>query len=181
MMEVVDLPEIRSFERDEFHSYHTAFMGNPNPNRRIFTSMELVEVIQEKWNFMLEEKFEKMEANEQMVEEFLVDDAEMVVVSYGTSARIAKAAIKEMRKDGYKIGLIRPITLWPFPYASLEKLDENVCKKLFCLELSVPVQVIQDVQIGSKGRFPIYKHGRTAGQVYNIEEVTAKFKEAYEK
>ena len=180
MMEVVELPEMREFERNEFIPHPLQTMGATDPNLRLATSMIIQEVMQEKWNFFLAEKWAKMEAAEGMVEEFMVDDAEVVVVSYGTSARIAKAAIKDLRSKGYKVGLIRPITIWPFPYDSLRKLDSNVCKKLFCLELSVPVQVVQDVQIGAEGRFPIECYGRTAGQIYTQEEVTAKLLALFE-
>ena len=176
MMEVVELPEVREFEREEFPIYSSSKFGQTNPKIRLSTSMIISEPEQEKWNFMIAEKWAEMEKKECMVEEFMTEDAELVVVAYGTSARIAKAAVEGLRKEGYKVGLIRPITIWPFPYDSIKKLDSDVCKKIFCLELSVPVQVIQDVEIAAHGRFEISSYGRTAGQVYTTDEVAEKLR-----
>lgn len=176
MMEVVELPEVREFEREEFPIYSSSKFGQTNPDVRMSTSMIISEPEQEKWNMIIADKWAEMEKNECMVEEFMVEDAEMVTVAYGTSARIARAAIEILREEGYKIGLIRPITIWPFPYDSIKALDSDVCKKIFCLELSIPVQVIQDVEIGAQGRFEISSYGRTAGQVYTTEDVVEKMR-----
>lgn len=176
MMEVVELPETRSFEREEFPIYSTTRFGQVDPKRRLSTSMIISEPEQEKWNFIIAEKWAEMERKECMVEEYLTEDAELVIVAYGTSARIAKAAIDQLREEGRRVGLLRPITIWPFPYDSIRKLDSSVTKKLFCLELSVPVQLIQDVQIGAEGRFEIETYGRTAGQIYTTDDVTEKLR-----
>ena len=180
MMEVVELPELRTVEREEYPLYSTAQFLRTDLSERMASSMFISEPEQEKWNFVLADKWAKMEKEEGMVEEYLVDDAELVVVSYGTSARIAKAAIRQLRAEGRKVGMIRPITLWPFPYRSLEKLDDTICKKIFCLELSVPVQISQDVLIGGKGRFELTEYGRTAGQIYTTEEVADKIRAVME-
>lgn len=100
-----------------------------------------------------------------------MDDAEYVITAYGTSARVAKTAIKILREKGIKVGLIRPITVWPFPYDSLRKLDENKVKSILCLELSIPAQLIEDIKLGTEGRIPIETYGRSAGNIFTAEEV----------
>jgi 2-oxoglutarate ferredoxin oxidoreductase subunit alpha len=96
-------------------------------------------------------------------------------VTYGTSTRVARAAIKALREDGVKVGMIRPITIYPFPYDSIRKLDPNKVKKILCLELSIPVQVTEDVELGTQGKIPIESYGRAASLVFTPEEVVAYF------
>jgi 2-oxoglutarate ferredoxin oxidoreductase subunit alpha len=90
-----------------------------------------------------------------MVEEYMVDDAEVVIAAYGISARIAKSAVEICRKAGKKVGLIRPITVHPFPYAAFERIIYGTCKAVLDVEMSIPAQLGQDVKAAVRGRCPI--------------------------
>lgn len=170
MMEQVVLPEMKDVEREDLKFFASKFM---NPKRKVVTSMLPVESEQEQYNMKMDVMYRGWQENEVMVEEYLLEDAEYVIVAYGTSARIAKSAIAMLREKGIRVGLIRPITLYPFPYDSLKKLDSNQVKKIMCLELSIPAQIIEDVKIGIEGRIPITTYGRSAGMIFTTEEVAA--------
>lgn len=85
-----------------------------------------------------------------MVEEYQIEDAELVLTAYGISARICKSVVDILRKEGYKIGLIRPITVSPFPYASYDKINYDICKAVLDVEMSIPAQFVEDVEMGVK-------------------------------
>ncbi len=89
------------------------------------------------------------------VEEYLTDDAEVVLASYGISGRISKSAVDLLRKEGIKAGLIRPITVNPFPYGAFDRLDYSKIKGILDVEMSIPAQFIHDVLLGVKDRCPI--------------------------
>ena len=90
-----------------------------------------------------------------MVEEYQIEDAELVLTAYGISARICKSVVDMLRKEGYKIGMIRPITVSPFPYASYDKINYDICKAVLDVEMSIPAQFVEDVEMGVKGRCAI--------------------------
>ena len=85
----------------------------------------------------------------------MVDDAEVVIAAYGISARVSKSVVDILRAEGKKIGLIRPITVHPFPYESFEKLDYSKVKAILDVEMSIPAQLIYDVKMAVKDRCPI--------------------------
>ena len=82
-----------------------------------------------------------------MVEEYQIEDAELVLTAYGISARICKSVVDILRKEGYKIGMIRPITVSPFPYASYDKINYDICKAVLDVEMSIPAQFVEDVEM----------------------------------
>lgn len=170
IMEPVELPPLKDWERKEFPVYTTQFFTN-NPNRRMCATMIVNEAEQEKWNKVQAERYKRIADNEVRVEEYMVEDAEYVIVAYGTSARVAKSAIKMLREKGLKVGLVRPIVVSPFPYESLKKLDETKVKGVLSLELSIPAQLVEDVKLGIEGRIPISTYGRSAGMIFTAEEV----------
>ncbi|MCB5720905.1 3-methyl-2-oxobutanoate dehydrogenase subunit VorB [Intestinibacter bartlettii] len=168
IMEQVTLPEMKDASKKDLKFISSDFM---NPKRKLVTSCIPVNPQQEYLNKKLAEMYELWNEKEIKVEEYMIDDAEYVFVAYGTSARVAKSVIKQLREKGEKVGLIRPITLYPFSYDSLKKLDSNKVKKVICIELSIPVQVVEDVKIGIEGRIPIETYGRSAGIIFTPEEV----------
>ena len=89
------------------------------------------------------------------VEEYMVEDAEVVIAAYGVCARIGKSAVDLCRAAGKKVGLIRPITVHPFPYGAFDHINYDVCKAVLDVEMSIPAQLVQDVRMGVKGRCPI--------------------------
>ena len=118
---------------------------------------------EEEHNWKLFRKFQRMEQNEIRYETFLTDDAEMVVIAYGTSARIAKGAIKRLRQENLKVGLIRPISVWPFPLKIVEEVAGRV-NDFFVFEMSTG-QLIEDVRLALNGKGHIHFYGRPGGVI----------------
>ena len=104
-------------------------------------------------------------------EEYLVEDAEIVIVAYGTVARISKSAVNALREKGVKAGLLRPITLYPFPAKAIAKVAaEDSVKKFVAVELSMG-QMIEDVKLAVNGAKPVEFYGRTGGNVMTPEDI----------
>ena len=123
----------------------------------------------EKKNFERFEKYAEIEKNEAMWEEYMMDDAEICVVAFGIASRIAKNAVAEARKAGVKVGLIRPITLWPFPAKALRAAADKV-KSFISVELSMG-QMIEDVKLATESKRPVALCNRTGGMIPTPEEV----------
>ena len=110
-----------------------------------------------------------------MYEEYMMDDAEICIVAFGIAARVSKNAIVEARKKGLKVGMIRPITLWPFPTKALKAAAEK-CKAFISVELSMG-QMIDDVKLAIECKKPVYLCNRTGGVIVSSNEVVAKIEE----
>lgn len=106
-----------------------------------------------------------------MVEEYCTEDAEVVIAAYGISGRIAKSVAEMMRAEGKKVGLIRPITVHPFPKASFEKLDYGTCRAILDVEMSIPAQLAEDVDHAVRGRCPIETCLCSGGNIMSREAV----------
>jgi 2-oxoglutarate ferredoxin oxidoreductase subunit alpha len=119
--------------------------------------------LQEEHNWKLQRKFQLIEQNEVRYETYLCDDAEMVVVAYGMGARIARGAIKRLRSEGMKVGLVRPITLWPFPIKVLQDLSATV-NDFFVFEMSAG-QMVEDVRLALGGKGNVHFYGRPGGVI----------------
>ena len=124
----------------------------------------------QEWNERASEMYDSWE-KDVMVEEYQVEDAELVLTAYGISARICKSVVDMLRKEGYKIGLIRPITVSPFPYASYDKINYDICKAVLDVEMSIPAQFIEDVEMGVKGRCAIETCLCSGGNIMSREAV----------
>ena len=145
-------------------------------NHNIVTSLflnpdELEALVVERY-----ERYKVVEENEVMYEEYMMDDAEICIAAFGIAARIAKNAINEARKQGIKVGLIRPITLWPFPTAPFKKAAEQV-KEIISVELSMG-QMIEDVKLASECKVPVTLCSRTGGMIPSPEQVLEAIKKA---
>lgn len=114
-------------------------------------------------------RYEIVKQNEQMVEEYMMDDAELVVVAYGASSRVAKSAVKTARAQGIKVGCIRPITLWPFPTDAVKKACA-AAKKFLVVEMSLG-QMVDDVRLAVNGKCPVEFYGRTGGVIPTPAEI----------
>jgi len=125
----------------------------------------------EKHNFSRYDRYRIIEENETMYEEYMMDDAEICVAAFGIAARVSKNAINEARKQGVKVGLIRPITLWPFPKAPFAKAAEHV-KSIISVELSMG-QMIEDVKLATECRVPVTLCNRVGGMIPSPEQVLA--------
>ena len=135
----------------------------------IVNSLYLVPEELEKGNFERFERYAKIEQKEAMWEEYLTDDAESCVVAFGIASRVAKNAIAEARARGVKVGMIRPITLWPFPKAAFEKVEKHV-KTFISVELSMG-QMIEDVQLATKCRKPVLLCNRAGGMIPSADMI----------
>lgn len=122
----------------------------------------------------LEEKYKAIEENEVSCEMYKTEDAELVFVAYGTTSRIAKNVIEELRAEGIKAGLIRPKTLWPFPFKAFDEIPN--AKNLLTVEMSTG-QMIEDVRMASNGRHGIHFYGRTGGMIPTPAGIAEKAKE----
>lgn len=120
------------------------------------------------------EKYKYIEKNEVMSEEFMTEDAQYIITAYGSTARIAKNAVLSLREEGYKVGLIRPITLWPFPVDTYKKYVGKV-KAILSVEMSLG-QMIDDVKLATEGKVPVYFYGRTGGNIPYPNEIIEEFK-----
>ena len=123
----------------------------------------------ERKNFERFERYKKIEETEAMWEEYLMEDAEYCVVAFGIASRVAKNAVAAARAEGIKVGLIRPITLWPFPSAALEKAADQV-KSFISVELNRG-QMIEDVKLATKCKKPVSLCNRTGGMIPGPDEV----------
>ncbi len=128
----------------------------------------------EKTNFDRFEKYKLIEENEVMYEEYMMEDAEVCVVAFGIAARVSKNAVVEARKQGIKAGLLRPITLWPFPTKAVKQAAEH-CKGFVSVELSMG-QMIEDIKLASDCARPVELCNRAGGMIPSPEQVLASIK-----
>ncbi|MDN5330839.1 MAG: 2-oxoglutarate/2-oxoacid ferredoxin oxidoreductase subunit alpha [Tepidanaerobacteraceae bacterium] len=150
----------------------TGKMGRQKPN--VINSLYLDPVKLEEHNLKLFKKYQEIEAKEARYEILNGDDAEYFVIAYGICARIAHAAVEMAREEGIKVGLIRPITLWPYPKKAFEEVLPKA-KAFLTVELSLG-QMVEDVKLSVEGRAPVYFYGRTGGMVPTAEEIFEEIK-----
>lgn len=144
-------------------------------DHNIITSIYIDPEVLEKHNLKLQEKYRKIAENETRVEAYNCDGADVIVAAYGTVARIIKNVIKTAEKEGIKVGLIRPITLWPFPTAEFEKYAD-VPQAFLSVEMSAG-QMVEDVRLAVNGKRPVYFHGRMGGMIPTQKEILEKIRE----
>jgi 2-oxoglutarate/2-oxoacid ferredoxin oxidoreductase subunit alpha len=152
-----------------------ATVGKPSSRERnIITSLDLNSYKQEKFNHKLQAKYKEIEENEVRFEEFQTEDAEYLFVAYGSSARISQKALQLARAEGIKVGLLRPITLFPFPKTRLLELAGQV-KGMLSVEMSAG-QMVEDVMLSVCGKVPVKHYGRMGGIIPTPEEVLENLK-----
>ncbi len=171
MMERVELfeqqPRATTFDQSWVTTGKT-----PNRERNIITSLNLDPVLQEQHNHHLQEKYERMKA-EVRFERYHCDDAEYLMVAYGSSARICQKAVLLAREKGIRVGLLRPITLYPFPSEPLLELSKQV-KGILSVEMSAG-QMIEDVRLAVHDKVKVEHYGRYGGVIHSPEEVLDAF------
>ena len=144
----------------------------------IVNSLSLVPEELEQLNFARYEKYNYIKENEAMYEEYLMDDAEYAIAAFGIASRVAKNAVNEARKQGIKVGMIRPITLWPFPVAPFKKATDKV-KAIISVELSMG-QMIEDVKLATECKVPVTLCNRVGGMIVSPEQVLEAIKKVAE-
>ena len=173
MMEPVSLPEPSKVKIEKPWAV-TGTKGERKHN--IINSLYLNPEQLEKTNVERFEKYKVIEENETAYEEFMTDDAEIVVVAFGIAARVSKNAVRAAREKGIKAGLIRPITLWPFPKKPLMKAAGKA-KAFISVELSMG-QMIEDVELAIKCSRPVYLCNRSGGMIPTPEQVLSAIEKA---
>lgn len=145
----------------------TGLKGRTKPN--IINSLYLKPEQLEQHNIRLQRKYAEITANEIRFETEKTEDAELVLVAYGITSRIARSAMEKARAEGMKVGLFRPISLWPFPEAQLGQLV-TTASAFMALELSAG-QMVEDVRLAVNGAKPVHFYGRMGGMIPNPQEV----------
>lgn len=174
MMEPVDFENAKKKERVLPEKDWATTGNNGQRKRNLVNSLYLSPEVLEQHNLDLDRKYKEIEANEVQYELIDCEDAELVFVAYGTVSRIVKNAIDALRKEGIKAGLIRPKTVWPFPFEAFDQIPN--CKNLFVVEMSLG-QLVDDVKIASNGRWPVHFHGRAGGMVPAPKDIIDQAKE----
>ncbi len=146
-----------------------ALTGAEGRAQNIVRSLYLADGVLEALNNRLQAKYRQIEQNEVRCEEYQVEDAEIVIVAYGIMARIARSAIDAARASGMRVGMIRPITLWPFPMEQVSKAAEPF-RIFLTLEMSAG-QMLDDVRLAVAGKTPVLFYGRTGGAIPTVDEV----------
>ena len=141
----------------------------------ILTSLDLDPVSMENRNLHLQTKYNEIKEMEIRYETYLCDDAEYLIVAFGSAARISLKAIEMCRAEGIKVGLLRPITLWPFPSPQIARLSQQV-KGILSFEINAG-QMIEDVILATQGQTQVAHYGRMGGVVPDPDEVVAALKE----
>ena len=173
MMEPVELPETDPVMIEKSWAVTGTKMEREH---NIVNSLYLVPDKLEKTNFERYERYKYIEENEVRYEEFMMDDAEVCVVAFGIAARVSRNAVVQARKEGIKAGLIRPITVWPFPKKPIADAADKV-KAFVSVELSMG-QMIEDVKLASGCKKPVYLCNRTGGMIPSPEQVLDSIKKA---
>ncbi|MFW6129413.1 MAG: 3-methyl-2-oxobutanoate dehydrogenase subunit VorB [Candidatus Aminicenantaceae bacterium] len=174
MMEKVVLPDPIPYKPDK--SWATTGKTKDR-ERNILTSLYIKPEDMEEKNKHLQEKFKKIAKNEVRFEEYNTDDAEIIITAFGLTSRIAKKTVELGRDAGIKIGLFRPISLWPFPWDKLGEIaSKNTVQSFISVEMNAG-QMIEDVKLAVCGKKPVYFYGRMGGIVPDPDEIFKKIKE----
>lgn len=179
MMEPVDFSNIKPVPKRDNEDWATTGRAKERGKRNIVNSLYLQTEDLEEHNKHLEKKFAKIRENEVRVESFGLEDADIVLTGYGTAARIIKTAITALEEEGIKVGFIRPITIWPFPYEEYEKINPE-CKNILTVEMNQAGQMVEDVNFAIKGRdIESHFYGRSGGIIPTAEEIIEEAKKIH--
>ncbi len=180
MMEKVVLPPARPrrTEAEIAQQCPWAVMGKPATRKpNIMTTLELDSANMEVNNHRLQESYARITEEEVRYQEYFTDDCEYLMVAFGSIARICLKAIEDAHEKGLKIGLIRPITLWPFPTKRIAELSKQV-KGILTVEINAG-QMVEDVRLAVEGRVPVFHYGRMGGMIPNPDEILRAFHEDF--
>ena len=144
-------------------------LGLKGREHRFMTSLEMEAPAMEQRNKAMQQKYRQVEATEVRYEEYMTDDADIILVGYGLAARVAMGAIDLLRTEGMRVGLLRPITLWPFPDERLHQLAGG-CRRMMVVEMNEG-QMVRDVRLAVDGRCPVSFFGHSGGVLATPEEL----------
>jgi len=172
MMEPAQMPEMKPIRRANWDWATDGKMGKRE--RRVLTSIYLDPIEEEKTNLRLLSRARAVQKNEVRYKEYFLDDAEFVIVGFGTAGRVALSAVRTARQNGIKVGLLRPITVSPFPHQVIDQLAGRV-NGFLVTEMNAG-QMLEDVRLAVKGRVPVEFYGRMGGVVPFTEEILQEIK-----
>ncbi|MDX1378852.1 MAG: 3-methyl-2-oxobutanoate dehydrogenase subunit VorB [Anaerolineales bacterium] len=167
MMEPAEMPEMQEVKRANWDWATDGRMGKRE--RRILSSINLDPVEEEKLNLRLLSRWKTTQREEVRYKEYFLDDAEYVIIGFGTAGRVALSAVRQAREKGIKVGLLRPITVSPFPVEAIEQLVGRV-NGILVTEMNSG-QMLEDVRLAVKGRVPVEFYGRMGGVVPLPDEI----------
>ena len=175
MMEKVELPE----QKERINSFDQSWVitgKTPHRERNIITSLNLDPDKQYEHNLHLQEKYDNM-SEDVKFETFQCEDADFLLVAYGSSSRICQKSVDIARSRGQKLGLLRPITLFPFPKDKIARMARQV-KGILSVEMSAG-QMVEDVKLAVNGRVPVHHFGTYGGKIFSPEDVLAAIDEKF--
>ena len=183
MMEPVEFKKtVTDEELAEMDNRHKDWCVHPQEegeahHHNEINSLEIDPTVLEKHVISLDEKYKLITSKEVKVEEYNINENnEMVCVAFGTASRIVRSAVDQLNAEGMNIGLIRPITVWPYPYATIANALHDKVKKVMVFELNLG-QMVEDVKLAVNGKLPVEFFGKVGGIVFTPEEIKAKIKE----
>lgn len=165
-----------TIEPTEYDTSSWAATGAKRRERHIINSMNLDPEAHTKHETHLNEKYKMIQRDEVRYETYLIDDAEIVIAAFGITSRICKSVVNKLRSEGLKIGLFRPITLWPFPYEQVRKVAER-SRRFLVVELNTG-QMVEDIRLGVEGRAGVNFFGKVGGLLPSEREIEDKITEA---
>lgn len=165
MMEIVEFPDSEVILPEKPWATTGAKQRKPNLINSLFLKPEELEA----HNIALADKYQQITESEQISNEYFTEDADYLIVAFGPLARIAKAAVEEARSKGIKVGLFRPVSLWPYPEKNLSPLFDKV-KAVLVTELNMG-QMVEDVRLVANGRVPVKFYGRSGGMIPSVDEI----------
>jgi 2-oxoglutarate ferredoxin oxidoreductase subunit alpha len=166
MMEPAEMPAMQSSRRRDFE---WATNGTTGRERRTLTSIYLDPLAEEQTNLRLMNRWKEVQRNEVRFKEYFLEDAEIVIVGFGTAGRVSLSAVREARAHGIKVGLLRPVTVSPFPFDVLSRFADRA-HAFLVVEMNAG-QMLGDVQLAARGRIPVEFYGRIGGVVPLPDEI----------
>jgi 2-oxoglutarate ferredoxin oxidoreductase subunit alpha len=181
MMEKVELSDFKPrWTEEEIEKLNGSWATTgkkANRERHVATSLELDSARQEIFNHKLQAKYRAIEENEVRFEKIMCDDAEFMLVAYGSSARICQKAVEIAREQGIKVGLLRPITLFPYPTKAIQAMLGQL-KGILSVEMSAG-QMVEDVRLAANGKVQVEHFGRLGGMIPTPNEVVDSLKKHF--
>ena len=174
MMEPVAMPDYVLPELPTKDWAATGYEKDGKRERAVINSLYIQPDACEAHNLKIQKKMAELARNELSYKSEMMDDAEIAIVAYGTTARIALTAVRKLRKEGVNVGLIRPVTLWPFPSAYIAEQAQKV-RAMLTVEMSLG-QMVEDVRLAVNGACPVEFFGRTGGMIPGVSEIIAQVK-----
>ena len=169
MMEAVEIKPSPTKDQPADPTWALGFMEERGGKRSHLHSLFLAPEPLEEHNRKLQKKYGAMKAAEQRCECYHMEDAELLIAAYGTTARISRSAVNNLRAEGLKVGMIRPITLWPYPYDAFRTVPSTV-KNILVAEMNAG-QMVDDVKVATGCRYPVSFYGRMGGFAPSVREI----------